>query len=141
MTRSLLLPVALAGLVATWLLKKSDRTMLKVVLLWMAGLFTTSVLIPFAEQLIEQHFHILPIETELVRCIRYFVPLLLLFWIWPLAEWMPRLTNPQARRASVAVGIMLFGFWGATNRPAVHDIYQTFVCFTKARWFARRPVY
>jgi hypothetical protein len=133
MTRSLLLPVALAGFLATWYLKKGDRTPVKIVLLWMAGIFITSVIIPFAEQIIEQRFHILPLETELIRCIRYFVPLLLLFWIWPLAECMPRLTNSQARRSVFALGIVLFGFWSATNRPAVRDIYQTFLCFTKAR--------
>jgi hypothetical protein len=139
MTRSLLLPVALVGFVATWLLKKSDRTPVKMVILWMAGIFFTSVFIPFAEQMIEQRFHILPLETELVRCIRYFVPLLLLFWIWPLAEWTPRLTNPQARRAAIVLGIVLFGFWSATNRPAVRDIFQTFVCFTKARLVCLAP--
>jgi hypothetical protein len=138
-TRSLLLPVALAGLVITWLLKKNDRTLVKIVILWMAGIFITSVLIPFAEQMIEQRFHILPLETELVRCIRYFVPLLLLFWIWPLAEWTARLIHPQARRAAFALGVLLLGFWGATNRPAVRDIYQTFVCFTKARLVCPAP--
>jgi hypothetical protein len=139
MTGSLLLPVALAGFVATWLLKKNDRTPVKIVLLWMAGIFIASVIIPFSEQLIEKHFHLLPLETELVRCIRYFVPLMLLFWIWPLAEWRSRHTNLQARRAAIAVGILLFGFWGATNRPAVRDIFQTFVCFTKVRLVCPAP--
>ena len=105
----------------------------------MAGIFISSVLIPFAEQVIESHFHILPLETELVRCIRYFVPLLLLFWIWPLAEWAPRLTSPRGRWAVIALGILLFGFWSGTNRPAVRDIFQTFVCFTKARLVCPAP--
>jgi O-antigen/teichoic acid export membrane protein len=139
MTRSLLLPLALAGFIATWLLKKSDRTPVKIVLVWMTGIIITSVLIPFFEQAIEQRFQILPLETELVRCIRYFVPLLLLFWIWPLAEWMPRLTNPQTRRATIVLGILLLGFWSGTNRPAVRDIYQTFVCFTKAHLVCAEP--
>ena len=138
-TKSLLLPVALAGFIATWLLKKTDRKLITVVLLWMAGLFVVSVLIPLAEQLIEQRFHVLPFETELVRCIRYFVPLLLLFWIWPLAEWTPRLANPLARRSAFALGLVLFAFWGATNRPAVRDIFATFVCFTKARLVCPAP--
>jgi O-antigen/teichoic acid export membrane protein len=139
MTRSLLLPVALAGFVATWFLKKNDRTLVGVVLLWMAGILITSVFIPFSEQMIEQRLHILPFETELVRCIRYFVPLLLLFWIWPLAEWTPRLANLQVRRAAFALGILLLGFWSATNRPAVRDIYQTFICFTKAHLVCTAP--
>jgi O-antigen/teichoic acid export membrane protein len=139
MTRNLLLPVAMLGFAITWQLKKNDRTPIKVVLLWTAGILITSVLIPLAEQVIENHFHILPLETELVRCIRYFVPLLLLFWIWPLAEWTPRLSHPLARRAAVAIGILLFGFWGATNRPAVRDMFQTFACFTKVRLVCPAP--
>jgi len=139
MTRSLLLPVALIGFTATWLLKNNDRTPVKVVLLWMAGLFITSILIPFTERIIEQRLHILPFETELVRCIRYFVPLLLLFWLWPLVELAPRLVNPQARRAVIALGIVLFGFWGATNRPAVRDMLQAISCFSKARLVCASP--
>jgi O-antigen/teichoic acid export membrane protein len=138
-TRSLLLPLALVGFTATWLLKKNDRTPVKVVLLWMAGLFITSILIPFSEQVIEQRFHILPLETELVRCIRYFVPLFLLFWLWPLVELAPRLVHPRARRAVFALGIILFCFWGATNRPAVGDMLQAVSCFSKARLVCSSP--
>lgn len=139
MTRSLLLPVALVGFAATWLLKKNDRTSVKVVLLWMAGLFITSTLIPFGERMVEQQLHILPLETELVRCIRYFVPLFLLFWLWPLAELAPRLVNLQARRAVIALGIVLFVLWGATNRPAVRDMLQAVSCFSKARLVCTSP--
>ena len=139
MTRSLLLPLALVGFAATWLLKKNDRTPVKVVLLWMAGLFITSTLIPFGERMVEQQLHILPLETELVRCIRYFVPLFLLFWLWPLVELAPRLVNPQARWAIIALGIVLFGFWGATNRPAVRDMFQAVSCFSKARLVCASP--
>ena len=139
MTRSLLIPVALAGFAVTWLLKKNDHTPVKVVLLWMVGLFITSILIPFGERLVEQQLHILPLETELVRCIRYFVPLFLLFWLWPLVELTPRLVNPQARRAIIALGIVLFGFWGATNRPAVGDMLQAVSCFSKARLVCTSP--
>ncbi|NTV37905.1 MAG: hypothetical protein HGA82_01750 [Anaerolineales bacterium] len=141
-TRSLLLPVALLGLVATWLLKKTDRTPVKVVLLWMTAIFLTSIVIPFGERLVEQQLHILPFETELVRCIRYFVPLLLLFWLWPLAELAPRFDKPQTRAAVVVLGLVLFGFWGATNRPAVGDMLDAVTCFTHGRLVcpAERPL-
>jgi O-antigen/teichoic acid export membrane protein len=138
-TRSLLLPVGLSGFVVIWLLKKDDRTQVKVVLLWMAGLFITSIVIPIGERMIEQQLHFLPLETELVRCIRYFVPLFLLFWMWPLAELAPRLVNPQARRVVVALGIVLFGFWGVTNRPALGDMFQAASCFTKVKLVCASP--
>ncbi|MGB8212811.1 MAG: hypothetical protein WCE68_04550 [Anaerolineales bacterium] len=139
MTLNLLLPVALTGFVATWFLKKSDRTPVKVVLLWMAGIFIVSILIPFGEQIIEQRLHVLPFETELVRCIRYFVPLLLLFWLWPLVEWSERPIKPNARQAVIVLGIILVGFWGATNRPDVRDMAQTLVCFTKGQLVCPAP--
>jgi hypothetical protein len=139
MTRSLLLPVALVGFAVTWLLKKNDRTPVLIVLLWMAGLFITCILIPIAERMVEQQLHILPLETELVRCIRYFVPLLLLFWLWPLAELAPRLVKQKARLAVTALGIVLFGFWGATNRPALGDMLQAVSCFSKLHLVCTSP--
>jgi O-antigen/teichoic acid export membrane protein len=133
MTRGLLLPVALIGFAITWLIKKSDRTPVKVVLLWAAGIFIISIIIPSIEGVVEQRLHILPFETELVRCLRYFVPLLLLFWLWPLAELGPRLANLQARRAVVALGIVLFGFWAGTNRPDVSAMLRVVTCISKAQ--------
>jgi hypothetical protein len=142
MTRSLLIPLGLIGFIATWLLKKQDRTDVKLVLLWTAGIFITSLVIPFIEQVVEQALHVLPLETELLRGIRYFVPLLLLFWLWPLVELAPRLANPQARRAAFGLGILLFGFWAATNRPDVRAMGKAVSCLARARLVCEtdRPV-
>ena len=130
-TRRLLLPVALAGFVATWLAKKDDRTQVKVVLLWMAGIFIASILIPFAERMLEQRLHILPLETELMRCIRYFIPLLLLFWLWPFVEWIPRLASPRARQGLVALAILLVGYWSITNRPELSAMRRAVICVSR----------
>ncbi len=138
-TRSLLLPVAVAGAATTWIIKKDDRKTIHVVFLWIAGIFMVSILVPIIERLVEQQFHILPIETELVRCLRYFVPLFLLFWLWPLAELTARMQKQGARAAIFGVGILFFGFWGATNRPAVGDMLQAVSCFTKARLVCAAP--
>jgi hypothetical protein len=133
MTRNLLLPVAVPGFIATWLMKKADRTAIKVVLFWMAGIFITSAMIPVLERLVEQRLHILPIETELVRGIRYFVPLFLLFWLWPLAEWSKRTIKPKLLYAIAALGIALFGFWAATNRPDVSAMLRVVTCTMKGQ--------
>jgi hypothetical protein len=141
-TRSLLLPLALAGFVVTWRLKKADRTPVQVVLLWMAGIFLTSIVIPFAERLVEARLQMLPLETELARGIRYFVPLLLLFWLWPLAELTQRIDKTKVRLAVMALGLALFGFWGGTHRPAVGDMLDTLACFTRGELVcpAERPL-
>jgi hypothetical protein len=138
-TRRLLLPIAIAGFIFTWILKKSDRLQVKVVLVWMLGIFITSILIPLVEQLIENLLHILPIETELVRGFRYFVPLLLLFWLWPLAELFPKLKTTRTRTAIVALGIVLFGFWGATNRPDLSAMLRAVTCLSKGHLVCASP--
>ena len=111
-------------------------------LLWAAGIFITSLLVPFMEQIIARQLHILPLETELLRGIRYFVPLMLIFWLWPLVELAPRLANPQARRAAFGVGILLFAFWGGTNRPDVRALGKAVTCLAKAHLVCEtdRPV-
>jgi hypothetical protein len=139
MTRNMLLPVALIGFTVSWLLLKKDRTSIKVVLVWVAGLFFTSILVPLVEGVIERQFHILPLETELVRCIRYFVPVMLIFWLWPLVELAPRLGKRQARASVIGLGILLVGFWGATNRPAVGDMLQAATCLTKGHLVCSSP--
>jgi hypothetical protein len=133
MTRSLLIPVALVGFAATWILKKDDRKEVKLVLLWTAGIFVTSILIPFGEQIIEALLKMLPFETELVRGIRYFVPLLLIFWLWPLVELAPRLVHPRARQAAFGLGILLFAFWGGTNRPDVRYMWKAVTCLSQGQ--------
>ncbi len=96
-TRSLLLPLALIGAAATWRIYRSDRKPVKMVLLWLAGIFITAILVPAAERVVEGYFRIPPIDTELVRGMRYLVPLMLIFWLWPLAALEPRFTRPARR--------------------------------------------
>ncbi len=136
-TRSLLLPLALIGLFAVG--RIVNLTYKRTVLLWLLGLFLACVLLPFIERLIEARFRLLPLETELLRGIRYFVPLLLLFWLWPLAEWTSRPLAPRLRLALMALGILLVGFWGATNRPAVGDMLDAAACLARGRLVCAAP--
>ncbi len=132
-TRSLLIPLALVGFILTWRLKKNDRKEIRIVLTWMAGILITSILIPLVERFIESRFQILPIETEFLRGVRYFVPLLLLFWLWPLASLTAAARRWTARVGIFLIGIMCVGFWGATNRPAIGDMIDVLDCFSKGK--------
>ena len=136
---NLLLPLALVGFSSTWLLKKNDRLPVRVVLIWMLAISITCVIVPFIEKTVTQQLRILPFETELVRGIRYFIPLLLVFWLWPLAELSQRPINLLARRAVIAFGILLVGFWGFTNRAAVNIMRDTFSCFTQLHLVCSPP--
>lgn len=152
-TRSLLLPIALVGIIVGRLTKspkvgqidnlpseRIDNSLYRrTVFLWLAGLFIASVLLPFAERLVEARFHLLPLETELLRGIRYFVPLLLLFWLWPLAEWTSRPLAPRLRASLLALGILLVGFWGATNRPAIGDMLDASLCLARGHLVCAEP--
>jgi len=139
MTANMLIPLGLAGLALTWFVDRGARRQVKVVLLWVAGLLITSVLIPWGERLLEARLNILPLETELLRCIRYLVPLLLLFWLWGLAGWVRRLERKPLRWAGITLGILLVAFWGATNHPAVGDMLDATACLGRARLVCAEP--
>ncbi len=127
-TKSLLFPFAVIGFILTWLLKKKDRFEIKVVLMWSTGIFISSIMIPFIERIMESKLHILPIETELIRGIRYFVPIFLIFWLWPLAEWTNRTKKSQFRMLLAACGIALCIFWGIKNPPEVSAMLRVITC-------------
>lgn len=153
-TRSLLLPLAVPGMVLaiqSFLTARSQSSILsddsrpesltykKVIFVWLSGLLVVSVLFPFTARLIEARLRLLPIETEFLRGIRYSVPLLLLFWLWPLAEWTSRPISPRLRLAVMALGVLLVGFWGMTNRPAVGDMLEAARCLARGRFVCAAP--
>lgn len=119
--------------------RQAFRLTYSVVLLWLLGIFLASVVLPSTARLIEARLGLLPVETEFLRGIRYFVPLLLFFWLWPLAEWTSRPISPRLRLALMALGVLLVGFWGATNRPAVGDMLDAARCLARGRLVCAAP--
>ena len=132
-TRSLLLPLALIGAAATWRIYRSDRKRVKMVLLWVAGIFITAILVPAAERVVEGYFRIPPIDTELVRGMRYLVPLMLIFWLWPLAALEPRFTHLRAAQSAMLAGILLLGGWTATHTPEGRKMLEATACLARGR--------
>ncbi len=112
-----LLWYGLIGLALTFLLFRSERSRLAQMLTWMAGISFVSILVPFVEQIIERSLRIIPLQTELMRGMRYLVPFLFIFWYYPLAQ----LTNRAARigltRAVFAIGTVLTLSWLILNPP------------------------
>ena len=132
-TRSLLLPLALLGGFVLIRFGRAERRLIAMVLLWAAGIFLAAAVLPFAEHQVEAALRIPPIDTELARAMRYFVPLLLLFWLWPLAELAPRFANPRAGRAALLLGILLLGGWTATHTPEGRRMLEATVCLARGR--------
>lgn len=132
-TRSLLLPLALLGGFILLRFGRVEKRLIRMVLLWAAGIFLAAAVVPFVEHQVEAALRIPPIDTELVRAMRYFVPLMLLFWLWPLAELAPRFSNPQAGRAALLVGILLLGGWTATHTPEGRRMLEATACLARGR--------
>jgi hypothetical protein len=106
---------ALAGLLLSFFLLPAERKNLSQIVFWMLGLLLVSILLPWGEQIIEKQFRIIPLQTELVRGIRYFVPLMLILWIFPLAGLAQRLKNRWFVSGLMAVGVVGAVFWMAVN--------------------------
>lgn len=95
LAKDALLWPGLAGLcILVWLMRKNFRT-LGLVLLWLTGIMFVSIVIPTLELYLfhgASHIAFTPIW---VRGIRYLVPFLMLFCLWPLAEISHKLACPQ----------------------------------------------
>jgi len=126
----ILLP-SLLGLLTLWLLLRHDRSTLKLVLLWVLGILLASMLLPWMEQSIERFYRIIPIETELVRSIRYLVFFMLIFCLWPLSELSRRLKSPPARAIVIACGILITGLWMTAHHPNLNVLSKTVDCLSQ----------
>jgi hypothetical protein len=94
----------LAGLTVLWILKAGERRELLLTLVWLGGLLLISVVVPAAERIAERLFALVPLETELLRGIRYIYIFLILYSIWGLSEVWRR-----ARYRALATGIVVLG--------------------------------
>jgi hypothetical protein len=130
-----LLWYGLAGLALTFLLFRSARARLKQMLVWMAGIAFISILVPWVETNIERTFRIIPLQTELMRGMRYLVPFLFIFWFYPLAELTHRAARIGLTRAVFAVGTLLTLSWLLLNSPEpfTHAPY-VFDCWGKGQF-------
>lgn len=127
---------AVVGVVLVTLLRRGDRKIVFLVGLWTAGLLTVSLAIPWAEQTISRAYGWIPVELDLVRGIRYTIPLMLLFCLWPIAEIAKKLQRGNARKspgkivATIAlctIGGFLVALW--TYRYQPREILHTLSCF------------
>ncbi len=112
-----LLWFGLIGLTLTFLLFRPERGRLKQMLTWMAGIIFVTILVPFVEQTIERTFRIIPLQTELMRGMRYLVPFLFIFWFYPFAELTSRSRRPWLIRSVFLIGTFLAITWLSLNPP------------------------
>ncbi len=111
----LILPVAIMGIIYTYLkLRKKELEQAKLVGLWLIGLILISFIFPWIEHILENQFHRLPLQMDLVRNLRYTIPLLYLFIFWPISrinsDWISK--RYWRKIASFAIGTLLICGWG-----------------------------
>ncbi len=132
-----LLWYGLAGLIFTFIVFPSERSRLKQMLVWIIGIVFISVLVPWVEICIERTFRMIPLQTELMRGMRYLVLFLFVFWFYPFAEFTRRAVHIGVTRAIFAVGTLLTLFWLVLNPPqpfiaasSMFNCWQTsqFIC-------------
>lgn len=125
---------ALAGLALWFVFLPTERKNLAQIVFWMLGLLLVAILLPWLEQIIEKQFRIVPLQTELVRGIRYFVPLMLILWIFPLAGLAGRLKNRWLVRGLRALGVTCAVFWLAVNPlQPVNELQNAAACLASGR--------
>jgi hypothetical protein len=119
--RSLIWLLASGGALLVLWLHRKERKSVVVVLLWVIGLVVTSVLLPMIDHQLASALHSFPLEYDLVRGLRYLVPFVLLFSLWPLAE-ISRRSRRQYQTRGVtfllaAVGALLVSIWSYWHPP------------------------
>ncbi|MCX6082575.1 MAG: hypothetical protein NTW32_23855, partial [Chloroflexi bacterium] len=113
-----LLWLGLFGLISTFLFFRSERGRIKQMLTWMAGISFVTIIFPFFEQNIERALRIIPLQTELMRGMRYLVPFLFIFWFYPLAELTNRARRTQLIRIVLVIGTLITIAWLTVNPPS-----------------------
>ncbi len=92
-------------------LQWKNRWKVNLIILWTAGILFVSVLIPWVEHALESAYHIAPIETELVRGLRYLVFMMLLVCVMGAFELFRRFRYAR-RWIFVGITVLLAVGWG-----------------------------
>ncbi len=103
-----LLVLSVIGSSITLVLHRSRRDVL-LVLLWIVGLLIFNVCLPILGHTIAEMRGEIPAQIDLIRGIRYLVPLMLLFCIWPLVELSHRFKAYHFKIS--AIGAILVSIW------------------------------
>ena len=127
-----LLPVFIFFGGALIFLQWKNRWKVNLILLWTAGILFVSLVIPWIEHAIEAAYHIAPIETELVRGLRYLVFVMLLVCVMGAFEIFRRFRNPQ-RWIFGGLAVLLAVGWGYQSDFQVLRIDRFADCLKQGR--------
>lgn len=137
----LIWPAAAAGGLALAAVSGEQRGRVAMVGLWCAGLLCACVLIPQVEQVLATRRGAIPIQIDLVRGLRYLVPIALLLCLWPLAVLERRLErSPGSRvapRSIPLLGLALAALWIGAH--PVEPVRTALSCWSLGRFACAPP--
>ena len=110
------LPIAIVSIIILSFIKNKERRDLNLTLIWMIGILMISIVIPFFIGLIEKIFRLIPIESVLTRGLRYAYPLLLLLFVWALAEISKNTKKKAISFIVIMIGILFLLFYGISQK-------------------------
>jgi hypothetical protein len=110
-----IITIGAAAIVFTWYLDPASRPKQRMLHAWMAALLVVSVLLPSIEHAVARANRSMHLEIDLIRNLRYIIPLLLTFWMWTFSAW-----NRKDRGFSrpSAVGLIILATWIGQHPPA-----------------------
>jgi len=137
--RSGLLPLAILGLFINLIFLRVPPKTYLLIFSWMLGILLTAVLLPWAMHTYERIMHLVPTETELVRDIRYFIPFLLLFCLWPFYELSRILRNRRAASGVTMAALVFVVIWGVMFPPPLDAVSQATACLEQGKLVCVQP--
>jgi len=118
LTTSLVLPLGLIGTAVTCWVTGASRDKLRVIGCWLTGILFVSVVIPLVEQAVARAAGAIPVEIDLVRGIRFVVLIMLLLFVWGLAELSRRFRRPLwVRPVLVILSLVWVGYFAYQPPP------------------------
>ncbi|MEW5858705.1 MAG: hypothetical protein AB1861_15170 [Cyanobacteriota bacterium] len=132
-----ILPLGIMGAaIVLWLRRKNYSSVL-LIGLWLGGLLLASVVIPLIDHAIARAYQLIPVQVDLIRGIRYTVPIMLLFCLWSLAEISKKLNKS---RTIVAIsGILLVALWTYQHPPT--PVLEALSCWRQGQFICMPAEY
>jgi hypothetical protein len=117
---------AALGIPVLWFMGGRERALVNKYVLWIVGILAVAVGLAWADQSYAAAHGRAPLQIDLIRGIRYLIPLVLLGALWPLAAIDARMAESSAatlrwggRCVVLAVGAALTVFWVQTSYRSV----------------------
>lgn len=131
--------LAFLGGIGVFFSRRSSKNPTPLVLsAWWVGIFTVGALIPIADHSLAAALKRMPLEVDLIRSLRYIIPLLLLSVFYLLSELRRIVLGKKAETAKplLSAGIMVMGLCLMLGWMWRYRFFQNPVLTQTARWWS-----